>query len=94
MANKNKKKKKSYLEKDTEKQAKTSELMKYGMPEKYKPFPKYMDWKTGPVKSEAYKKRIRDLADIHISHGGEGFKGGGKALRGLGKAFMKGGKVK
>ena len=84
MANKNKKKKKSYLEKDTEKQAKTSELMKYGTPEKYD---------ARGSKTEAYKKRVRDLADIHISHGGEGFKGGGRALRGLGKAFMKGGKV-
>ena len=70
---------KSYLEKDTEKQAKTSELMKYGMPKKYKPFPQHMDWKTGPVKSDAYKKRVSDVADIHIAHGGEGFKKGGKA---------------
>ena len=85
MADKNKKKKKSYLEKETEKQAKTSEAMKYGMPEKYDAW---------GLKSEAYKKRVRDLADIHISHGGEGFKGGGRALRGYGKAYMKGGKVK
>ena len=84
MADKNKKKKKSYLEKETEKQAKTSEAMKYGTPEKYD---------ARGLETEAYKKRVRDLADIHISHGGEGFKGGGRALRGLGKAFMKGGKV-
>tara|TARA_R100000687_G_C6310730_1_gene100299 strand:+ start:279 stop:536 length:258 start_codon:yes stop_codon:yes gene_type:complete len=85
MANKNKKKKKSYLEKDTEKQAKTSELMKYGTPEKYD---------ARGLKSEAYKKRVRDLADIHISHGGEGFSGGGRATHGYGKAYLKGGRVK
>ena len=49
------------------------------MPKKYKPFPQHMDWKTGPVKSEAYKKRVSDVADIHIAHGGEGFKKGGRA---------------
>ena len=67
---------KSYLEKDTEKQA---ELTTIGKVKKYKPFPKHMNWHTGYVKSDAYKDLRKREADYIEAHGREGFKKGGKA---------------
>ena len=66
---------KSYLDKDTEKQVKTSQT---GNVKKYKPFPKHMNWHTGRVRSDEHKKYMSGLADIHAAHGGEGFKKGGR----------------
>ena len=39
------------------------------------------------------RKAKKEQREYHEDMEGTGFKGGGRAIRGLGKAFMKGGKV-
>jgi hypothetical protein len=77
---------KSYLDKDTEKQVKTSQT---GNVKKYKPFPKHMNWHTGRVESDEHKKLVKGIADIHAAHGGEGFKKGGRIAAKDGKWIQK-----
>ena len=63
-------KSKSHLERDTIRQAQFAE--RPGPPPKYKPFPKYMDWKTGPVVSEQYKNYLDRMGEYVSAHGGIG----------------------